>query len=438
MRSAKGAFMRNVKIFMGLLWCLSMSGSFAYQSFHGCALASDNATGWVVTQDSMIILKTTDGGANWFEQANPADRRFFDVACFGNQKAWTCGILGQICYTSDGGQNWAIQLAGGGAKYATRVEFFDADHGWTVCGDGVVMRTTDGGVNWEVNFTPFIFLPELYGVSFCDTLRGWIVSGWPDSLDVGQAVVARSTDGGVIWDSLFQCSNNDDYFDVHFFDAQNGIIAGGNEQNYAALILRSTDGGASWNQMPVPGNAFYLRALDFVGGQGWAVGRFGTIIHSHDYGQTWVYQTNPATTTLFDIDFSDTLHGIVCGTSIILYTYDGGETWHDGTGIVENSSVRTGDGCLRACPNPFSENLTIKYQIPNAKCQMNVQSQISIRIYNTAGRFIKQFNHLTVQPFNPIIWDGFDDAGHPVPAGVYFIRLTGFGKTETAKVILER
>jgi len=181
-----------------------------------------------------------------------------------------------------------------------------------------------------------------------------------------------------------------------------------------------------------------------VGGQGWAVGRFGTIIHSHDDGQTWTFQTNPATSTLFDVDFSDTLHGLACGTSIILYTYDGGETWHDGTGVEEADKWEAGNGKLEIYPNPFTRSLTVKFQIPSAKCQTNSKSQISVQIFNAAGRFIKQFSRLSamqyggIQPFNQIIWDGSDDAGRPAPDGVYFIQLSGCDIPVTAKVILKR
>jgi photosystem II stability/assembly factor-like uncharacterized protein len=435
--AAKGACMRNTGILIGLIWCLSLSASYAYQNFHGCALAPDNATGWVVTLDSMIILKTIDGGAHWLEQSNPGARRFFDITCADEMHAWTCGILGELLATSDGGNTW-IFVDQGGTKYLTRIEFIDTLYGWSSGGNGTAKRSTDGGLLWEWVYTAY-FNAEYYGVWFINYLEGWMVAGWPDTSAIGQGMIVHSTDGGIIWDSLFQCSNYDDYFDI----TQNGIIAGGNEQNYTALVLRSTNGGVSWNQVTVPGNAFYLRALDFVGGYGWAVGRFGTIIHSHDYGQTWAFQTSPATSTLFDVDFSDTLHGIACGTGIILYTYDGGETWHDGTGVEELDKWEVGSEKLEVYPNPSNGNLTIKYKIPNARYVGQAETSKPeglpyIKIYDASGRLVRQWDNETMRQSGKVIWSGTDDAGRSVPAGVYFIKLTDCDKTVTAKVIMQR
>jgi len=434
------------------------SGLFAYQNFHGCCLASDNLTGWAVTLDSIIVLKTADGGAYWQEQTNSAaTRKFFDITCRDNLKAWTCGILGEITYTNNGGQNWTHQVQGL-AKYATRIEFIDDTLGWTVCGDAVVGKTIDGGSYWEQIFITNLPRMELYGVSFVNEREGWVVAGWPDSLYANQGWIIHSSDGGFVWDSLY-CSNGyENFFDVYFFNNTDGIVVGGNEQDYAPIIWKTTNGGNSWNPYSAPANAFYLRALDFVDSlNGWAVGRFGTIIHTTDGGSSWIFQTNPATTTLFDVDFSDVQHGIACGDGIILYTDNGGQTWQIGQieGIAENTEASRLDAKeLRVYPNPFQNATTIKFQIPsrveprcetNTKSQTNSnsefrnsQSEISLRIYDAMGRLVKQFNHLTIKPFNQISWFGKDDYGRKVPSGVYFIRLETKDFSTVEKAILLR
>jgi flagellar hook assembly protein FlgD len=50
---------------------------------------------------------------------------------------------------------------------------------------------------------------------------------------------------------------------------------------------------------------------------------------------------------------------------------------------------------------------------------------MSLQIHDLAGRLVKSFpfNHLTIQPFNQMTWDGRDDHGKSVPKGIYFCKL---------------
>jgi hypothetical protein len=110
------------------------------------------------------------------------------------------------------------------------------------------------------------------------------------------------------------------------------------------------------------------------------------------------------------------------------------------TGIQEeaNGSALNAIVDFRAYPNPSTKNLTIMFQISNSKYQINPKSRFSIKIYDAAGRLIKQFNHLTVQPFNRITWSGTDEIGRTVPAGVYFIHLNAGDKNRMQKVVIVR
>jgi photosystem II stability/assembly factor-like uncharacterized protein len=240
----------------------------------------------------------------------------------------------------------------------------------------------------------------------------------------GQGLIARSTDGGLNWDSLYQASSYEDFFDVHFMNTLEGIVIGGDESDYSPIILKTTDGGLSWNPVSAPANSYYLRAADFVGNEGWVVGRFGTIIYTSDGGDSWTPQTSSATNTLFDVDFSDNLHGITCGYDAILYTTDGGQNWEQ-VGIEENSSAKAVETRLEVHPNPFTRMTDIKFQTPISKPQ--------VKIYNSSGQLVKHFNHLT-----NIKWRGDDNSGQKLPSGIYFVKLLTPKHEETEKVILLR
>lgn len=69
--------------------------------------------------------------------------------------------------------------------------------------------------------------------------------------------------------------------------------------------------------------------------EGWACGRWGTILHSADGGNSWSGQISGADVTLVSIFFADALNGWAVGVKgSILHTTDGGKTWH-----AQNSPV---------------------------------------------------------------------------------------------------
>ncbi|MBT8343016.1 MAG: hypothetical protein HKP58_02080 [Desulfatitalea sp.] len=61
---------------------------------------------------------------------------------------------------------------------------------------------------------------------------------------------------------------------------------------------------------------------------GWACGRWGTVLHTTDGGIKWVNQDSGTDCTLSSIFFKDPIHGWAVGNSgTIIHTSDGGNTW---------------------------------------------------------------------------------------------------------------
>lgn len=421
--------MKYVLVFTMIFTCLAR----AQHSYHGVALAPDNQHGWVVCIDTALIFHTTDGGATWTEQ-NPDSnaRRFFDVTCIDQVTAWTCGVLGEIEHTDNGGLDWLRQTEGL-SKYATRIEFIDQNYGWVVCGDGAIGRTDNGGSYWEQVFIPW-YSAELYGVSFLNPWDGWMVAGYPDSVLQGQGLILKSTDGGITWDSLLQVTGYEDFFDVHFFNLLDGIVIGGDESDTSALIWTTANSGLTWTPVTPPANTYYLRALDFVDdNDGWAVGRFGSIIHTTDGGASWIAQANPATTTLFDVDFSDNDHGIACGQDMILYTTDSGQNWH-GVGVEEHAAPPLPRASLTVHPNPCHNTARIAYRAGNTA------HDATIKISDIMGRCVKSFSVPGSYSLVPtmLTWDGTDRLSRPVSQGIYFVHAKTNTQNRVAKIILLR
>jgi hypothetical protein len=105
---------------------------------------------------------------------------------------------------------------------------------------------------------------------------------------------------------------------------------------------------------------------------------------------------------------------------------------HNVVGVEEgNGSVAT-EPKLVISPNPFNgiTKITIGHKA----------NGVQLNIYDVSGQLVKSFGDLTDQqlPFNQIWWNGRNDAGNLVPAGVYFIEATTQNVKLTEKVILER
>ncbi len=120
---------------------------------------------------------------------------------------------------------------------------------------------------------------------------------------------------------------------------------------------------------------------------------------------------------------------------------------------------------LEIYPNPFKNHLMIKFQIPNHNNQTNFNYQIpnnseirnsqseiefslstrysllaTLRIYEATGRLVKSFLLPTSYFLLPtsLEWDGCDDSGRRLPAGVYFVRLDLGDFKQVEKAILLR
>ncbi|MEO0094665.1 MAG: C25 family cysteine peptidase [candidate division WOR-3 bacterium] len=102
---------------------------------------------------------------------------------------------------------------------------------------------------------------------------------------------------------------------------------------------------------------------------------------------------------------------------------------HYWAGVKDGISKKNkGEFYFGISPNPSRNGLNIRYTIPDAGYKL--------KIYDISGRVVKQFDHLTFQPFNQVVWDGFDDLGRKVSAGVYFVQLETPYLKEVKKAVL--
>ncbi|HEX7320601.1 MAG TPA: C25 family cysteine peptidase [bacterium] len=176
--------------------------------------------------------------------------------------------------------------------------------------------------------------------------------------------------------------------------------------------------GSAWQLVPngtLPGNStgfFKNAAYDSVNLSGLDTNTYRNIrLKGTFYRKSSKAPTNPA---LLDWEVGN-LNGLV------------GVAEQNGSMLVTS---------LALSPNPFFGKTVIKYVVSSKEQNGNP----SLRIFDASGRLVKSFELPTTYSVLPtdVIWDGSDDIGRRVPAGVYFVRFEVNGEKKTEKAILLR
>lgn len=100
-------------------------------------------------------------------------------------------------------------------------------------------------------------------------------------------------------------------------------------------------------------------------------------------------------------------------------------TWQQYGSASDDPVVPAAQLTLRAWPSPFVEELTIQTD-SSAKGPLNVS------IHNLRGQKVREIESFNSQS---IRWDGKDDNGREVPAGVYLLRVVQDGRSAVTKVM---
>ena len=108
-----------------------------------------------------------------------------------------------------------------------------------------------------------------------------------------------------------------------------------------------------------------------------------------------------------------------------LYTYD------FKTYIAENNSDMPAGVILSPnYPNPFNLSTTIRFSHPEA-------GFADIVIFNVMGQKVRELLSKHMAPgIHSIVWDGCDDRGIPVTAGIYFSRLQMNNSSVSGRMML--
>ena len=74
-------------------------------------------------------------------------------------------------------------------------------------------------------------------------------------------------------------------------------------------------------------------------------------------------------------------------------------------------------GRLHATPNPFQSGLTLRFALPQA-------GDAQVSVYDLGGRLVRRLHRgVLAAGSQRFAWDGRNEAGHTVGAGLYVVRL---------------
>jgi hypothetical protein len=113
-------------------------------------------------------------------------------------------------------------------------------------------------------------------------------------------------------------------------------------------------------------------------------------------------------------------------------TYDGGPS------ASAQTSFRPGGGTgampsrpmmLGATPNPAVSFARISFLLPANP------GRVALRVLDAQGRKVRTFGGSFTAGLNEVVWDGTDDRGHPLGAGVYFSDLDVAGTHHAARLV---
>jgi photosystem II stability/assembly factor-like uncharacterized protein len=308
----------------------------------------DSGVGFVVG-DAGTILKTTDAGTTWAPLNSGTTNALYEVYFFDATQGVAVGEQGLILRTTDGGAGW--QPVTSGVKDALRSVSFSGVNG-IIGGDSQdILYSTDAGASWQIGQSGF-FGGGFPGAQMLTTSLA-LVAG---QNSIFQALLGVSTDGGATWDennfhAFYFDQNEGGGTDLFFFDQNTGVVSGSVFDGRGA-IARTTDAGVSWSTL------FFDQAIQGVDfpqpTSGFAVGGGGRISHSSDTGVTWSDQSSGTSNNLNDVSFaSDALRGIAVGDSgTIVSTANGGEPGGTPTPTPSVTPTVTPSATPRATPTP--------------------------------------------------------------------------------------
>jgi photosystem II stability/assembly factor-like uncharacterized protein len=215
---------------------------------------------------------------------------------------------------------WYAQPQISGTPYLYKIHFFTAMNG-LACGEfNGIYKTADGGFSWTQVTTGDTWLDvgAYYGMAFTTASIGFICG---ESAFYGQAVILKTTDGGITWAPQFFGNNVTALTDICFPTPSIGYAVGDNGR-----VIKTTNGGNTWSYLSSVTVGIYESVCFTNANDGYAVG--DTIAYrTTNGGITWSSMATGGSYH-YCVRFKNSQQGYLIDWNRISHTSDGGISWN--------------------------------------------------------------------------------------------------------------
>ncbi len=311
----------------GLIWTQSFNSPGPQVGYLSSSTPyfADSQTGYF-GYGAGFIVKTTNGGASWFQISSGIGQSIKDVDRFPNGNLIAVGDNGTVL-TSNGISPWILRESF--SQYNIRaVQCIGTNDAVVVDEAGQLYASSDGGATWSVSGVPPENFTSAEDIYFTNLQDGWLI---------GQNYITgalhHTTDGGATWTVV------PDILGAYIALDRSGSNLWA--ANVTGLFYHSSDNGTTWIQGELPGSAHQINDMDFFNETtGYAAGNSGEAFRTIDSGLTWEVLPTPGNADNFTDIFIVGADEIWLSTNnnIAYYTATGGQNWS----VMETGSAGFG------------------------------------------------------------------------------------------------
>ncbi len=413
------------------------------------AFRTDDKKFYVVGQGPSISRAVINGN-NWTSMITQLSGKELRHLRFSGDKIALVSdpLSSQVFISYNGGINWNL------TKSTTQLRNLQAlNSGRLFITDIYSWYSPDTGKTWKKFNNPSGFMKD---VVFLDSLNGYCIIYY--SMPVPSDPKGRfyhTTNGGASW---IQLKVFESWRVLDLFANEAGLVW--ITQEVTRELLISSDHGQTFTGVYLPydgvvagasigqkgfiafrnGKIVYTTAVgagfsfsfdnasvtlnavsNSYSGRSLAVGNYGTIIATTDYGASWNNINTGTTLNLTAVWLLPDLSYVVATSSGEILK---GERPGIFTGVKDENTEAPAAFTLGNYPNPFNGSTVIQFTLPNdSDCRLEVFSPVGSRVFAVDIKGVTGTNSYS-----------FDASSFN--SGVYLYRLTAGGKTLTGKMIL--